>query len=128
MELPPPDDPDFEMGGTGLHGTMNDYRKFIYKILNDGELDGVRVLQPETVATICENHIGDLRVKKFVTVAPLHTNEAEFFPGQRQSWGLVFQTPKRSPTPAGLRYFNMGRARQQFFLARQDQWSWWCLR
>lgn len=57
MELPPPENPEFEMGGGGLHGTMSDYGKFIRMILNDGELDGVRVLKPETVATMCENHI-----------------------------------------------------------------------
>lgn len=91
MELPPPENPEFEMGGGGLHGTMNDYGKFIRMILNDGELDGVRVLQPETVATMCENHIGDLRVQKLVTVAPPFTNDAEFFPGQPKSWGLTFQ-------------------------------------
>lgn len=91
MDLPPPENPEFEMGGGGLHGTMSDYGKFIRMILNDGELDGVRVLKPETVATMCENHIGELRVKNLVSVAPPFTNDAEFFPGQPKSWGLTFQ-------------------------------------
>ena len=91
MDLPPPANPEFEMGGGGLHGTMSDYGKFIRMILNDGELDGVRVLKPETVATMCENHIGDLRVQNLKTVAPPFTNDAEFFPGQPKTWGLTFQ-------------------------------------
>ena len=104
MDLPPPENPEFEMGGGGLHGTMRDYGKFIRMILNDGELDGVRVLKPETVATMCENHIGDLRVQNLKTVAPPFTNDAEFFPGQPKSWGLTFQineTAANTGRPAG---------------------------
>ena len=104
MDLPAPENPEFEMGGGGLHGTMSDYGKFIRMILNDGELDGVRVLKPETVATMCENHIGNLRVKNLKTIAPPFTNDAEFFPGQPKSWGLTFQineTPADTGRPAG---------------------------
>ena len=104
MDLPPPENPEFEMGGGGLHGTMSDYGKFIRMILNDGELDGVRVLKAETVATMCENHIGDLRVQNLKTVAPPFTNDAEFFPGQPKSWGLTFQineTAADTGRPAG---------------------------
>ena len=104
MDLPPPENPEFEMGGGGLHGTMRDYGKFIRMILNDGELDGVRVLKPETVATMCQNHIGDLRVSNLKTVAPPFTNDAEFFPGQPKSWGLTFQineTAADTGRPAG---------------------------
>ena len=104
MDLPPPENPEFEMGGGGLHGTMRDYGKFIRMILNDGELDGVRVLKAETVATMCENHIGDLRVQNLKTVAPPFTNDAEFFPGLPKSWGLTFQineTAADTGRPAG---------------------------
>ena len=83
---------------------MRDYGKFIRMILNDGELDGVRVLKAETVATMCENHIGDLRVQNLKTVAPPFTNDAEFFPGLPKSWGLTFQineTAADTGRPAG---------------------------
>ena len=63
IELPAPEAPEFEMGGGGLQGTMGDYGRFIRMILNDGELDGVRVLAPETVALMATNQIGDLRSK-----------------------------------------------------------------
>nr|AFM09717.1 Lpc53E1 [uncultured bacterium] len=104
IDLPQPENQEFEMGGGGLQGTMHDYGKFIRMILNDGELNGVRVLRSETVATMCENHIGDLRVQKLVTVAPTITNDAEFFPGRPKSWGLTFQINERAEDtgrPAG---------------------------
>lgn len=104
MDIPPPENPEFEMGGGGLHGTMRDYGRFIRMILNDGELDGVRILKPETVALMCENHIGDLRVTNLKTVAPPFTNDAEFFPGKPKSWGLTFQineTEADTGRPAG---------------------------
>jgi methyl acetate hydrolase len=91
IELPEPDAPEFEMGGGGLFGTTSDYGRFIRMILNDGTLDGVRVLEPETVQTMCRNHIGDLRVGPLRSVNPQFSNDAEFFPGRAKSWGLTFQ-------------------------------------
>lgn len=104
IDLPPPANPEFEMGGGGLHGTMSDYGRFIRMILNDGQLDGTRVLAAETVQTMSENHIGDLRVQKLVSAAPQFSNDAEFFPGDPKSWGLTFQineVPGPSGRPAG---------------------------
>src|SRR5207253_10718208 len=36
MEFEIPQNPEFEMGGGGLYGTVGDYLKFIRMILNDG--------------------------------------------------------------------------------------------
>ncbi len=104
IDLPPPDGPEFEMGGGGLHSTMGDYARFIQMILNDGELDGRRVLSAETVATMARNHIGELRVQPLTTVAPQFSNDAEFFPGEPKSWGLTFQINEQAAStgrPAG---------------------------
>jgi methyl acetate hydrolase len=91
MELPAPESPEFEMGGGGLQGTMGDYGRFIRMILNDGELDGNRVLAESTVAQMVSNQMGNLRVEKLMTAAPPFTNDCEFFPGDPKSWGLSFQ-------------------------------------
>jgi methyl acetate hydrolase len=91
VDIPAPENPEFEMGGGGLHGTMSDYGRFIRMILNDGELDGSRILKAETVQMMCQNHIGNLRVKELASVAPQFSNNAEFFPGSPKSWGLTFQ-------------------------------------
>lgn len=47
-------------GGAGLLSTAGDYGRFLQMLLNGGELDGVRVLSPATVALMHENHVGDL--------------------------------------------------------------------
>ena len=104
MELPAPENPQFQMGGGGLQGTMGDYARFIRMMLNDGELDGVRVLSAETVKQMSMNQMGDIRVKELVTAIPQYTNNAEFFPGDPKSWGLSFQIneiPGDTGRPAG---------------------------
>lgn len=49
--------PVFEGGGEGLFSTLDDYLKFARLLLNGGELDGVRLLRPETVANMASNHL-----------------------------------------------------------------------
>ena len=44
--------PAFEAGGSGLVSTASDYMRFCQMLLNGGELDGVRILAPLTVALI----------------------------------------------------------------------------
>lgn len=51
-----------ESGGGGLVSTIHDYARFCQMLLNKGELDGARILKPETVELMTQNHIGDLRV------------------------------------------------------------------
>ncbi|NJC39808.1 CubicO group peptidase (beta-lactamase class C family) [Brevundimonas alba] len=51
--------PPFEGGGGGLVSTTTDYARFCQMILNRGELDGVRILSPETVALMGTNVIPD---------------------------------------------------------------------
>ncbi|RXK54603.1 class A beta-lactamase-related serine hydrolase [Oleiharenicola lentus] len=47
-------------GGAGLYSTASDYGRFLQMLLNGGELDGVRLLSPRTVALMHENHTRDL--------------------------------------------------------------------
>jgi len=53
--------PQAESGGGGLTSTLHDYVRFSQMILNKGELDGKRILKPETVNYMMQNHIGDLK-------------------------------------------------------------------
>ena len=50
VQLPTFENPEFDSGGGGLFSTMSDYARFMRMILNDGELEGTRVLAAETVA------------------------------------------------------------------------------
>ncbi len=122
IERSQPDSPEFEPGGAGLLGTMPDYARFLRMILNDGELDGVRVLAPDTVAAMAENHIGDLRVRPLPTQAPTRSNDAEFFPGSPKSWGLSFQIneePVSTGRPAGTLMW-AGLANSYFWIDREN--------
>ena len=44
-------------GGGGLAGTALDYLRVAQMLLNGGELDGARILKPETVALMTRNHL-----------------------------------------------------------------------
>jgi methyl acetate hydrolase len=85
-----PQQPEFEMGGGGLYSTAADYLAFVRMVLNRGVGNGNRVLEAGTVDLMSCNHIGDLRVTPMLTVNPLRSNDAEFFPGVPKSWGLGF--------------------------------------
>jgi CubicO group peptidase (beta-lactamase class C family) len=50
----------FFSGGAGLSSTAADYAKFLQMYLNNGELNGIRVLSRTTIKTIMANQIGDL--------------------------------------------------------------------
>ena len=46
-------------GGYGLTSTLDDYMRFARMLVNDGELDGSRVLRPETVRLMATNHLSE---------------------------------------------------------------------
>ncbi len=46
-------------GGGGLASTASDYLRFCRMLLGGGELDGVRLLEPETVRLMTQNHLAD---------------------------------------------------------------------
>ena len=76
-------------GDRGLRSTGPDYLRLIQAFLNDGELDGVRILKSETVDLMCQNHIGDLRAGEMVSVVSQISNDVHFFPGENK-FGLGF--------------------------------------
>jgi CubicO group peptidase (beta-lactamase class C family) len=51
--------PKLESGGGGLAGTAADYLRFCRMLLNKGELDGVQLLSPKSVALMTANHLPD---------------------------------------------------------------------
>jgi len=46
-------------GGAGLLSTIGDYSRLLQMLLNEGELDGVRLLSPKTVRLMHANQVGD---------------------------------------------------------------------
>ena len=94
-----PQDPEFEMGGGGLYGTVDDYLKFVRMMLNCGCVGSEQVLKLETVELMSRNAMGDRRVTMLHTVAPALSNDVEFFPGMPKGWGLTFMiNNEQAPT------------------------------
>ena len=95
-----PQSPEFFMGGGGLFSTAPDYMAFLQMLLNAGRLNEARILEPETVAQMRQNHIGDLNVTTLRTVQPSLSKDADFFPGTAHKWGLSFDI-NSEPGPHG---------------------------
>ena len=47
-------------GGGGLFSTPHDYALFLRMVLNGGSVNGVQILQPQTIALMSRNQIGEL--------------------------------------------------------------------
>jgi len=48
-------------GGGGLTASMRDYARFCQMLLNEGELDGARLLSPKTIEYMQQNHLPENR-------------------------------------------------------------------
>jgi CubicO group peptidase (beta-lactamase class C family) len=99
-----------ESGGGGLVGSTHDYARFCQMLLNKGEIGGRRILKPETVKLMTENHIGGLTVAVDGTQAQ---------PGAAQvRFGLDFAIhtdPKSAGAPYGTGTFYWGGAAGTWF-------------
>jgi methyl acetate hydrolase len=91
---------EFFNGGGGLFSTAPDYLRFLRALMNGGELDGNRILTPETVALMGQNHMGALDVQPLPTQNPHLSNPVDLFPGMSKKWGLSFLI-NTEPGPAG---------------------------
>lgn len=70
--------PPFDVSHGELVSTVRDYHRFAFMLMRGGELDGVRLLSPESVATMTRDHI-----------APAQKTDDAFFPGfwETTGWG-----------------------------------------
>jgi methyl acetate hydrolase len=100
MDFEMPQRPEFFMGGGALFSTPRNYMAFLQMLLHEGAFNGARVLKPETVALMRQNHIGDVNVTTLKTVDPATSKDADLFPGMAQKWGLSFDI-NMQPGPAG---------------------------
>jgi methyl acetate hydrolase len=78
------------IGGGGLASTAADYIRFVRMILNDGALDGVRILKADTVAAMGQNAIGNLGVPALKSALPARSDDFSFIADGRDKWGLGF--------------------------------------
>lgn len=77
-------------GGGGLTSTAADYTRFTRMLLNDGALDGVRILAPETLELMGQNQIGTLSVGALKSALPERSADFAFVADGRDKFGLGF--------------------------------------
>ena len=104
---PPTAKPAVLSGGGGMLSTAGDYARFCQMLLNGGELEGVRILSPKTVALMTSDHIPPS--------AGRHSSVAMLLgafgptPESGTSFGLGFAVrtdPGRNPLPGSVGDFS----------------------
>lgn len=86
-----PADAEFYSAGAGASGTATDYLRFTRALLRDGELDGERVLAPETAQLAFTDHLRGAPLPEMMRSAiPEMTNDVPSWPFA-QGWGLGFR-------------------------------------
>ncbi len=105
--------PDFAWGGGGLFSTGDDYLRFARMLLEGGVLDGVRVLEAASVATIMSNHITDAIARGGHGIG-----FQQIRPGYQQGYnGVVVTDPERGGVALGEgSYLWDGRAMTWFWV------------
>ncbi len=83
----PPAKPEFFGGGGALFSTGPDYLMFLRMLMNGGALNGARILAPETVALMAQNHIGDLTVQKPANHQPRRLQRCRVLPRHGEEVG-----------------------------------------
>jgi CubicO group peptidase (beta-lactamase class C family) len=102
-------------GGGGLFSTAPDYLRFCQMLLNGGELDGVRVLSPQTVKQMTTNALpSDIRI---------FGNEIGPLAGRSFGLGFAVRTdPVHSFTPGAVGSFSWaGHWGTQFWIDPAEQ-------
>lgn len=104
-ELVLPQPPAMDMGGHGLYSTVGEYMKFIRMFLNDGAGPHARVLSADTVNAMSRSGLAaGMLSGGWTTSIPSLSNDGEFLPSVRKTWGYTFQINEEdAPTgrPAG---------------------------
>ncbi|MGE5268085.1 MAG: serine hydrolase domain-containing protein [Thiohalocapsa sp.] len=88
-QMQPRAQPEFFAGGGGLYSTGPDYLRFLQMLLHDGSLGGARILKPETVSLMHQNHIRDMPAGVLKSAMPALTDNVDFFPGAPLRWSLA---------------------------------------
>ncbi len=98
----------FFSGGGGIVSTVPDFLRFCQMLLNGGELDGVRILKPETVRLMTTNSLPP----------DIHLAGHEAGPAYGTGWGLGFAirtNPDFSLIPGAVGSFNWQGSWGTFF-------------
>jgi CubicO group peptidase (beta-lactamase class C family) len=108
-----------ESGGGGLVSSTHDYARFIQMLVNNGELDGVRILKPESVRIMSTNSLTGEEDMRFGIGGP----------GQAgHGWGVdmaVLYDPQAAGSPQGPgTYYWAGAAGTSFWIDPVNDIFW----
>jgi CubicO group peptidase (beta-lactamase class C family) len=104
--------PTMPSGGGGLVSTAQDYMRFAQMLLNQGELDGQRILSPASVALMTANHLAPRLMTGEFSIGP-----ETIRPGMGYGYDCaVFTDPLEADEVVGKGTF--------FWLGAADTWFW----
>ncbi len=89
-------------GDGGLNSTVEDYSKFVRMLLNDGTLNGKKILSPASVKMMGENQIGAIFVERQPDADKQRTKPFPLGAG-KDKFGLGFQIASNDPATKGFR-------------------------
>ncbi len=101
--------PDLLSGGGGMFSTAGDYARFSQMLLNGGELEGVRILAPKTIALMTADQL-PATTERHTPVA-MALGAFGPVPEMGTSFGLGFAVrvdPGRNPVPGSVGDFSWG--------------------
>jgi CubicO group peptidase (beta-lactamase class C family) len=113
--------PVVESGGGGLVSTAHDYLRFCRMMLNGGELDGVRILSPKTVALFSLNYLPDGREVADMAFPGMFSESSYAGVGFSLACGVNVEVAKtRLPGSLG-EYFWGGAAATAFWIDPKEE-------
>jgi methyl acetate hydrolase len=91
---------EFFSAGGPLYSTARDYLTFVQMLLRGGSVNGARILKPETVALMYQNHTGNIPCGVLKSEMKNLSYDVDLFPGQQLRWGLGYML-NLQPGPNG---------------------------
>jgi CubicO group peptidase (beta-lactamase class C family) len=97
-----PADPEVLSGGGGLYSTAGDYGRFLRMLLNEGALDGERVLAAPTVRGFSAIQTGERRAGYIRSAMANLSSDFDLYPEMATGHGLATMvTPQATPEGRG---------------------------
>jgi CubicO group peptidase (beta-lactamase class C family) len=81
---------EFWSGGGPLYSTASDYMSFLQMLLHGGTWKGAKILKPETVALMHQNHTGMIQCGLMKAQNTALSYDVDLFPGAPIRWGLGY--------------------------------------
>lgn len=99
MEFRPPPHPELYGFGNAMFGTADDYLRFLRFVLRGGELDGTRLLRPETFEFLVSNQAGNAAVPMPRSLDQALSRDADvcFTPSRMSHTAAFFRTEDDIP-------------------------------